>query len=128
MVLSSSLHHVSNLVQRPVRKRFDVKYTIPIMKHVPNIMAFCHYGTDGFYVLLSKTKKNAKRYLGLLNKLDIHLKIQGCSISMHSGAQIQDECEGLSGKEYTSAGMARESADLNPIENLCSVIKQVPEK
>jgi transposase len=118
-------------VRRPVGKRFDVKYTIPTMKHPPSQMiwgAFSHNGTAGLYFLPQKTTMNGERYLGLLKeKLDIHMTIHKCAIFMHDGAPCHRSrvVQGyLAEKNIQVLEWPGNSPDLNPIENLWSVMKQ----
>lgn len=117
-------------IRRPVGKRFDEKYTIPTMKHPPSVMvwgAFSHNGTAGLYFLPQKTTMNGARYLKLLQeKLMLHMEIHQCSIFMQDGApchrarQVNDF---LKSNNIELLDWPGNSPDLNPIENLWSVMK-----
>ena len=117
-------------IRRPVGKRFDEKYTIPTMKHPPSVMvwgAFSQNGTAALYFLPQKTTMNGARYLELLQeKLVLHMGIHQCTIFMQDGApchrarQVKDF---LSSNNIELLDWPGNSPDLNPIENLWSVMK-----
>ena len=77
-------------VRRPVRQRFNEKYTLSTMKHPPSQMiwgAMSNNGTAGLYFLDPGTTMNGTKYRELLNdKLKLHMEVRDTKIFIHDGA------------------------------------------
>ncbi|KFM61523.1 hypothetical protein X975_15481, partial [Stegodyphus mimosarum] len=76
-------------VCRPFGKRYEDRYTIPIVKQPPSQMVWGGMsvsGTAALYFLPPKTTMNGTWYLNLLcDKLKLHMDVHRCSIFMRDG-------------------------------------------
>lgn len=123
-------------VRRPPGERFNDRYTVMTMKHPPSQMiwgAMSVHGTAGLFFLEKNTTMNGDKYLQLLkDKLELHMGVHNCSIFMHDGAPCHTSKKV---KTYLADTGVRvldwpgNSPDLNPIENLWTLLKnKVAEK
>ena len=73
-------------VRRPTGKRFDERYTIPTVKHLPSQMvwgAMSRNGVAALSFLPPGTTINGPKYLQMLSeKLKLHLQVHNCKIFM----------------------------------------------
>ena len=105
-------------VRRPVGTRFEDRYTVATMKHPPSVMiwgAMSSNGTAGLFFLPKGTTMNGARYLEMLQeKLQLHMA------PCHRSKIVS---EFLKKKKIKTIDWPGNSPDLNPIENLCSLLK-----
>ena len=77
-------------VRRPRGTRFNEKYTVSTMKHLPSQMiwdAISEHGVAGISFLPPGTTMNGPRYVELLaEKLKVHMAVHNCTIFMQNGA------------------------------------------
>ena len=116
-------------VRRPPGKRYDDKYTVSTMKHPPSQMiwgAMSQHGIGGLFFLPSGTTINGKKYDQLLSdKLQLHMQVHRCNIFMENGAPCHRSklVTIFLKKEVKVLDWPGNSPDLNPIENLWTVMK-----
>lgn len=117
-------------VRRPVGARFDERYTQATMKHPPSVMIWggmSAKGTAGLFFLPKGTTMNGARYVEVLKqKLQLHMTVHNCEIFMQDGAPCHRSKivnEFLKQKKIKTLDWPGNSADLNPIENLWSSLK-----
>ena len=123
-------------VRRPPGKRYDDKYTVSTMKHPPSQMiwgAMSQHGIGGLFFLPSRTTMNGEKYVQLLSdKLQLHMQVHRCNILMQDGAPCHRSklvTNFLKKKKVKVLDSPGNSPDLNPIENLWTVMKdKVAEK
>ena len=106
------------------------------MKHPPSVMIWGGMsvnGTAGLFFLPSGMTMNGARYVDLLReKLERHMNIHKCTIFMHDGApchRSKTVTQFLESKKIQTLDWPGNSPDMNPIENLWTVLKdKVSEK
>ena len=73
-------------VRRPTGKRYDDKYRVSTMKHPPSQMIWgtmSQHGIGDLFFLRSGTTMNGEKYVQLLSdKLQLHMQVHRCNISM----------------------------------------------
>ena len=123
-------------VRSPPGKRYDDKYMVSTMKHPPSQMiwgAISQHGIGGLFFLPCGTTMNDEKYVQLLSdKLQLHMQVHRCNIFMQDGASCHRSklvTTFLKKKKVKVLNWHGNSPDLNPIENLWTVMKdKVAEK
>lgn len=119
-------------VRRPKGCRFGFKYTLPQVKNPNKVMiwgAISARGRCGLHVLRKGETVNGEKYLKILKeKLPPFMTIRGTDVFQHDGAPAHT-CKlvrrwFLGQRFQLLEGWPGNSADLNPIENVWSVVKQ----
>lgn len=117
-------------VRRPIHQRFNVRFTVPTVKHSPSAMVWGCFGGAGrgeLWFVPPGTTMNAARYLELLKeKLLINMQRLQCTIFQQDGApchtaKVVKNWFAAEGVQVLS--FPPNSPDLNPIENMWKVIK-----
>ena len=114
-------------VRRPIGKRFDQRYTVQTMKHPQSQMIW-----SAIYFVENNTI-NSEKYLAMLkDKLNIHMNVYQCNVFTQDGApchRTKKVTEYLNSEKIEILQRPGNSPDLNPIENLWSIMKdEVAEK
>ena len=111
-------------------KHFDEKYVVATMEHQPSQMiwgAMSCVGAAGLYYIPLNTTMNGLKHVELLKeKLKLHMHIHGHTIFMQNGALCHRSkvvTEFLKKKQISVLERPGNSADLNPTENLWTVMK-----
>ena len=118
-------------VRRPVNSRFDPKFMIRTVKHSPSLMvwaAFSYHGRGPIQFIEPGTTVNAKSYLNIIqNKLPVHMAIHQCSIYQQDGATCHQAGivrKWLRDSRIDVLDWPGNSPDINPIENLWTLVKK----
>ena len=117
-------------ITRSLGKRFEKKYVVAIMRHPPSQMmwgAMSCRGAADLYFVLPNTTMNRPKYVELVKqKLKLHKLVNGCTIVMQTGASCHRPkvaAEFLKRNNISVLEWLRNSPDLNPIENLWTIMK-----
>jgi predicted transcriptional regulator len=122
----------SSHVRRPVGARYNIRYTIPRVKHSPQIMIWgciSAQGTGGLWFMPPNSTITAAVYLEVLQeKLPNLMDAHHCSTFQHDGAPVHSAKivkAWLSTQGINILGpWPGNSPDLNPIENCWAVMKK----
>lgn len=122
---------ISQFVRRPVGARDDVRYALPTVKHSPKVMvwgSFSAYGRGSLYFVDKNKTVNAKEYLNILDtKLRMTMHLHGCRVFQQDSAPAHTSRivkKWLADNGIQVLDWPGNSPDLNPIENLWTVMKR----
>ena len=128
----SQFHCYARHVRRPSGERYNPRYVVPTVKQAPTSMVWGYFsgrGSGTLWFMPKNTTINGAVFLGIRqDKLQTHMGILGSSVFQHDGASCHrttavTRCPANEDIEVLGR-WPRSSPDLNPIENLWTVMKQ----
>ena len=118
-------------VRRPPNIRFHPKYILPTVRHTMSLMVWgcmSFNGRRAMHLLEKETTMNSFRYLSVLqDKILTLMSVHGTNIFMQDSAPYHKAkivTEWLADSKIQALDWPGNSPDLNPIENLCRILKQ----
>jgi transposase len=117
-------------VRRPsFSSRYKQKFTVVNVKHSVNVMVWaCFSGQGSIYFLVPKTTMNSNRYMAMLDeKLFPFMQIHGATRFLQDGVPCHTSKKVMAflrEKRVAIMDWLGNSPDLNPIENLWSIMKK----
>lgn len=122
----------TQLVRRPVGKRYSARYVVPKVKHSPSVMVWgciSAHGRGGLWFLPENESMNSANYLQVVQeKLPVWMPRLSCTIFQQDGAPAHTSKAvkaWFRANEYqVLEGWPGNSPDLNVIENCWTTVKK----
>jgi hypothetical protein len=120
------------IIRRPPGQRYNIRFTIPTVKHSPSVMIWGAISAQGpldLFLVPPKTMVNASVYQDILaDRLPQGMHDKNCTIFQHDGAPCHSAKRVRDWLTLHNIQLLQNwpgsSADLNPIENCWAKVKK----